>query len=87
MGVYKKTEEVYNDFPVYQMLGSKNVIFVDKEGDWSINSQLSTFGFIFNFKSNPPPPVPPVSGWLYWDGSGILSDNYLSVIALGNKFQ
>ena len=86
MGVYQWTEEIFNSFPVYRMMGSTNVIFVNEDGVWSINGGLLKFGFIFNFQSNPTPPVPPVSGWLYFDGIEFLPDNYLTVTAPGKKF-
>ena len=85
MGVYLLTKKLFNSFPVYEMLGGTNVIFVSESGFWQIDSELSTVGDIYYPNSNPTPPVPPVSGWRYWNGSEYTADNDLTVTARGMR--
>ena len=86
MGVYMRTEEVYNDFPVYRMVNGTEVLYVRNYGFWSLNTQTHpTDAYITHTRNNPTASVPSPSGWLYWDGSKWTDDNYLTVTARGNE--
>ena len=88
MGVYMRTEEVYNDFPVYRMVNGTEVLYVRNYGFWSLNTQTHpTLAHISHPRSNPTPPVPPTSGWQYWNGSKFTPDNHLTVTARGKKLK
>ena len=85
MGLYLLTEEVFNDFPVYRMVNGPEVLYVSNNGYWSLNTELHpTLAYIYHPRRNPTPPVPPPSGWLYWDGSKFTADDHLTVTARGN---
>ena len=66
MGVYYLTNDQYNKFPVYKMVGVEEYIFVDKSGCWSIYTETHpSMKGLYHPQRNPTPPEPPLTGWSY----------------------
>ena len=66
MGVYFLTNDQYNKFPVYKMVGVEEYIFVDKSGCWSIYTETHpSMKGLYHPQRNPTPPEPPLTGWSY----------------------
>ena len=84
MGLYKKTDRVQNNLPVYLSSTNSSVIFVSHDNFWVLAETLDSTGVsMFHPGRYPTSARPPSAGWLYDDGTGWRLDTSLVVISPG----
>ena len=69
MGLYQKTAQTAQSFPVYEKVGGNEYLFVSPGGSWRVGPDPSTWsgtGLKCPGRS-PTPPEPPADGWQFYD--------------------
>ena len=84
MGLYKMTDRVHNNLPVYQLRTKTSVLFVSNAHYWVLGKNLDSPGVsMFHPGRYPTSARPPLTGWLYDDGTGWRLDTSFEVISTG----
>ena len=85
MGLYQKTAQTAQSFPVYKKVGSNEYLFVSPGGSWRVGPDPSTWsgtGLKCPGRS-PTPPEPPSDGWQFYDDDGWHDDATIQVQPAG----
>merc|ERR1719187_1186062 len=67
LGLYELTGDTVRGYPMWKHKCQNMFLFFN--GEWRVGPTTGTYrGTHFKNEESPPPKIPPMTGWQYWDG-------------------